>query len=137
MRRFSHVWARLFRASREFFAQTGLRLSPDGLAEFSWLLTKATVTILQDDKAEDAEALQAAEAAVHTLLATAGGMAGATSTVGPAPIQPLALYLPGSFLFADPGGGKRSISRADLREALQKLCPIWPFCRRPQAAIAR
>lgn len=120
------VRQRLAHAAEAFLRESDLGLSMSGRVYLLWLLTKAARVIVQEGKARDESELRRAEEAVHILLSTAAGL-GTTRGSG----VPLGLYFGvGPFLAAEYGVPRREISARDLRAALHKLCPIWPFCRR-------
>jgi hypothetical protein len=112
------VWRQLVITSERFLRDRGYGLTVGGRLYLWWLLQRGAATIAGEDRANDRDSIGRAQMATEELLAAAIGI---DAESGPG----LAL---GLFLGAVSDPSRRRISRSDLKMALNKLCPLWPFC---------
>jgi hypothetical protein len=78
------VRERLSDTASQFLAQEDLRISISARVYLSWLIRKAAMTIAEEGKANDSEALLLAEARLRELISAAASGATASSK---APLQ--------------------------------------------------
>jgi hypothetical protein len=116
------VWREFQRFAGAFLREQGVGLSIDGRLYLDWILIRGAVVISREGLGDDPDAMGLAKRNLELLLETASG-----------------LSLPASeseeFFAGVPRRGARGrISASNLRGALRRLPPLWPFTTRRRDA---